>query len=174
MEAADRTPREATAEEAKALGHPLRIQILQLLREELLTNKEIADRLKSTPGATLHHINLLVRHGFAETSGARTGRRGAKEVPYTATGKTMGLTFPPGSAHTEELGVAILDSAIANYRLAPPDDRFGETSVALYLNDAALTEFRQKLQSLIDEYKDEQPAPDAPKYGIFCAGYKFP
>ena len=43
--------RPATAAEAKALAHPLRIRILRLCLDQALTNKQLAERLGKDPTA---------------------------------------------------------------------------------------------------------------------------
>lgn len=164
--------REATADEAKAVAHPLRIRILQVLRGETLTNKEIAERLGSTPGATLHHLQLLTEHGFTAAEPARAGARNAREIPYRATGKTLGLTFNPSLPESALVGPAILDSALENYRQAPEAGRMSETSVTLYLSEAQRSGFQDRLAALISEYAENQPGEDVQKYGFFSAMYR--
>jgi DNA-binding transcriptional ArsR family regulator len=51
----------------KALAHPLRVQILGVLRdEEQATATSLAARLSETTGATSYHLRQLARHGFIE------------------------------------------------------------------------------------------------------------
>ena len=164
--------REATADEAKAVAHPLRIRILQVLRGETLTNKEIAERLGSTPGATLHHLQLLTEHGFTAAEPARSGARNAREIPYRATGKTLGLTFNPALPESALVGPAILESALENYRLAPESGRHSETSVTLYLSDAQRSDFQSRLSALISEYAGTRHGEGVQKYGFFSAMYR--
>ena len=164
--------REATADEAKAVAHPLRIRILQVLRGETLTNKEIAQRVGSTPGATLHHLHLLSEHGFIAAEGVRSGNRNAREIPYRATGKTLGLSFDPAMPETALVGQAILESALQNYRRAPESGRLSETSVTLYMSPAQRSAFQDRLHALIDEYAQIGPGPDAGKYGFFPGMYQ--
>lgn len=164
--------REATADEAKAVAHPLRIRILQVLRGETLTNKEIAHRLGATPGATLHHLHLLSEHGFVEAEEARPGNRNAREIPYRATGKTLGLSFNPAMPESALVGPAILESALENYRRAPGSGRLSETSVTLFLSPAQLSAFQGRLHALIEEYAGIGPGTEARKYGFFAAMYQ--
>src|SRR5919201_57526 len=56
--------RGATAEEAKAMGHPMRLRILRLCLDQELTNKQLAERLGKDPGTLLHHVRILVNAGF--------------------------------------------------------------------------------------------------------------
>jgi len=63
--------RDATPEEMRALGHPLRWRILRLTLDTPLTNKQIAERLGRDPGTVLHHVRELVRTGFLAADDVR-------------------------------------------------------------------------------------------------------
>jgi DNA-binding transcriptional ArsR family regulator len=80
--------REASDEEARAMASPLRLRILRLCLDRSLTNKQIAEALGRDPASVLHHVRKLVRTGFLAAEGERRGARGAREVPYRATGKS--------------------------------------------------------------------------------------
>jgi DNA-binding transcriptional ArsR family regulator len=93
--------RPATAAEAKALAHPLRMRILRLCVDRSLTNKELAEWLGKDPGTVLHHVRTLVVNGFLVPDEVRQGAKGALEKPYRATGKswTLSPSWPrPGPA----------------------------------------------------------------------------
>ena len=55
-------------EQIKALGHPLRLRVLELLGEtgEELSNRELASRLDVDPGHLHFHVRMLVRAGGAD------------------------------------------------------------------------------------------------------------
>src|ERR1700712_1537085 len=89
--------RPATEAEARALSSPTRLRILRLCLSEALTNKEIAARLGRNPATVLHHVRTLVDTGFLVAGPPRRGARGAREVPYRATGKSW-LMDGAGSA----------------------------------------------------------------------------
>src|SRR3954466_2542635 len=80
--------RRATDAEARALASAVRLRILRLCLHEALTNKEIAARLGRNPATVLHHVRTLVDTGFLAPGEERRGARGAREVPYRATGKS--------------------------------------------------------------------------------------
>src|SRR5215475_4607877 len=80
--------RPATEAEARALASGIRMRILRLCLDRALTNKEIAALLEANPATTLHHVRTLVATGFLEAQPERRGTRGAREVPYLATGKS--------------------------------------------------------------------------------------
>jgi len=85
--------RPATAAEAKALAHPLRMRILRLCLDRSLTNKQLADWLGKDPGTVLHHVRTLVKSGFLVPDEVRQGEKGALEKPYRATGKSWTLSL---------------------------------------------------------------------------------
>jgi DNA-binding transcriptional ArsR family regulator len=73
-------------EQLKALGHPLRLKVLQVLGESStpLTNRELASRLAVDPGHLHFHVRMLHRAGLielAETDG--------REKPYRPVAKHL-------------------------------------------------------------------------------------
>ncbi len=70
----------------RALASPVRMRILRLCLHEPRTNKELAAELEMNAGTMLHHVRSLVAQGFLRAEEPRRGTRGAKEVPYRATG----------------------------------------------------------------------------------------
>lgn len=66
-------------EQLKALGHPLRLKVLQALGEAdmPLTNRELAARLEVDPGHLHFHVRMLARAGLIEPVEAR-----GREKPY--------------------------------------------------------------------------------------------
>src|SRR3954447_20081793 len=75
-------------EQLKALGHPLRLRVLELLGEEAipLTNRELANRLGVDPGHLHFHVRMLLKSRLIElvTDGASK-----REKPYRAVARTV-------------------------------------------------------------------------------------
>lgn len=73
-------------EQLKALGHPLRLKVLQVLGESdtPLTNRELAARLSVDPGHLHFHVRMLHRAGLIELAAA-IGR----EKPYRPVAKHL-------------------------------------------------------------------------------------
>ena len=59
-------PRTLRGREVRALAHPLRLRMLEALREEPATASILARRLNESTGATSYHLRELARHGFIE------------------------------------------------------------------------------------------------------------
>ena len=71
------------AEQLKALGHPLRLRVLEMLGDEggePLTNRELAQKLNVDPGHLHFHVRMLLRAGLIEPAEGGKGR----EKPYRA------------------------------------------------------------------------------------------
>src|SRR3954471_7066413 len=72
----------------KALGHPLRLRVLELLGDEAvpLTNRELANRLGVDPGHLHFHVRMLLKAKLIElvTDGASK-----REKPYRAVARTV-------------------------------------------------------------------------------------
>ena len=73
-------------EQLKALGHPLRLKVLQALGETdtPLTNRELAERLSVDPGHLHFHVRMLQRAGLIERVGS-----GGREKPYRPVAKRI-------------------------------------------------------------------------------------
>lgn len=156
--------RPATDAEAKALASALRLRILRVCLREAHTNQEIAAALARDPASVLHHVRTLVRTGFLrpeeERRGAR-GARGAREVPYVATGKSWRLSSPARDR-------AMLDAFLEELALVPADE-VDSSRLGLRLSDADMTEFGERLRSLLDEFADRPDDPTAPAWSIFVS-----
>ncbi len=142
---------EATAEQAKAIANPLRLQILRLCNDREWTNKELADRLDRDPSTVLYHLRLLVKARLIEPTDVRQGASGAYEKPYRSTGLSWHLdlkkpievvdTEPPIlTAFRRELGEAGNDSLTELNRFH------------LHLNELDAKRFAHRFVDLINEF----------------------
>ncbi len=77
-------PDAVDARVVKALSHPTRVRILELLQErELASPVELAGQLGIPLGTVSYHVRRLEQLGFIELA-TRTQRRGAIEHHYRA------------------------------------------------------------------------------------------
>ena len=70
-------------EQIKALAHPLRQQILELMIEAPITTKQVADRLGEKPTKLYHHVDTLERAGLIRLVKTKR-KRGTVEKYYEA------------------------------------------------------------------------------------------
>lgn len=73
-------------DQLKALGHPLRLRVLELLAtSDPLTNRELAGELGVDPGHLHFHVRMLLRAGLIELAEGGHGR----EKPYRAVAERL-------------------------------------------------------------------------------------
>lgn len=154
--------RPATDAEARALASGLRLRILRLTLDEALTNKEIAERLDRNPASVLHHVRTLVDTGFLRAEPVRRGTRGAREVPYRATGKSWLLDGPA------QLGRAVVDAFLAEAERVPAD-RLETSRLGLRLTEDGAAELRGRMHALLEEFRARPPEADATPWSVFVA-----
>ena len=160
-----RTRRPATAKEAKALAHPLRLRILRLCLHEELTNKQLADRLGSDPGTVFYHVRQLVGAGLLQPAPVRTGASGALEKPYRSSGVTWWLDGPLGS-EPAEVRYAPVEAFQDELREAGPDSVATYERFSLHLSPEDVEELDRRILDVLDEYvaTDDQRR-DRPVHG---------
>ena len=158
--------RQATDEEAKALASSLRLRILRICLNEGRTNKEIAEILGRDPASVLHHVRTLVRTGFLEPLAERHGARGAREIPYLATGKSWRLS-------TAAQDRSVLTTFLEEVALVPAKD-VDTTRMGLRLPLGDMAEFRSRLRRLLDEFSERPDDPSAPAWSVFLVVHPDP
>ena len=102
-------------EQLKALGHPLRLRVLEMLGDEggePLTNRELAQKLGVDPGHLHFHVKMLLRAGLIEPAEGGKGR----EKPYRAVASTVRVGPELlGSRLTGDLQAAMLNEVQAGF-----------------------------------------------------------
>jgi DNA-binding transcriptional ArsR family regulator len=154
----------------RALAHPLRIQLLGLLRREgPLTASEAGRRLDESSGSTSYHLRQLERFGLVEEAAGGAGRR----RPWRATSL---YTSWPNVADTPDMAEAastLERFVLARYaerlegwlerRHSEPEEWQEAAALGdslLYLTVDELRRLRDALQSLADPYLERIEQPD--------------
>jgi DNA-binding transcriptional ArsR family regulator len=140
--------RDATAAEARALAHPLRLRILRLCIDESLTNRELSVKLGRDPGTVLYHVRRLVELGFLRAEPMRRAASGHLEQPYRITGKSWMLRV----SKTPSYSTAVLDAVRDELTEAGPKAAVSTTRLGVRLRDADIRELRAKLDALADDF----------------------
>lgn len=153
-ERADRDP-EALAR-GRALASPLRLRILRLCAFDARTNKELAGLLEVNPGTMLHHVRTLVRTGFLAAEPERAGAQGAREVPYKASGLSWHTRIPRQST--------VMLETVRQQLVGVDPDEIEMAWLGLRLNTEHRDELRERIQALLNEFKEREPDPDGEAY----------
>jgi DNA-binding transcriptional ArsR family regulator len=164
--------RPATAAEAKALAHPLRMRILRLCLDRSLTNKQLAEWLHKDPGTVLHHVRTLVNTGFLVPEEVRQGEKGAFEKPYRATGKSWTLSLEESPVAQDVDAQAMLEAFQAELAEAGRGASAGFNRLALTLNKASREELESRVLAILDEFVTRPPDPDGEPYGLLFAMHR--
>jgi DNA-binding transcriptional ArsR family regulator len=124
-------------EQLKALGHPLRVRVLEMLGGEeeadwQLTNRELAQRLGVDPGHLHFHVRMLLKAGLIEL--ADSERKG-REKPYRAVAKVFRVApelLAAGGAR--DLQAAMIDQVQRAHALYSAEGRFRGAQLELRLS----------------------------------------
>lgn len=147
----------------RTLGHPLRLRILRLTLDQPMTNRELARRLGRDPGTVLHHVRRLVDGGFLAAEPIRTGRRGAIERPYRATGKSWAVRMAPSAHHT----AAVIEAVRAEILETGAQSAVSTLRLGVRLRKADLADLRRRIHALGDEFA-ERDDPKGDPIGILA------
>jgi DNA-binding transcriptional ArsR family regulator len=159
-------------DQLKALGHPLRLRILETLgndQGEELTNRELANRLGVDPGHLHFHVRMLLDAGVIELA----ERSGGREKPYRAVARHVRVApelIATGAAN--DARAAMLDqvrqgwaehASSGNFRSAQLNVRLDPEQVRelfrQFVERAAELEDDSKDALLITFFSHPQPAP---------------
>jgi DNA-binding transcriptional ArsR family regulator len=122
-------------EQLKALGHPLRVRVLEMLGQEgeewQLTNRELAQRLGVDPGHLHFHVRMLLKAGLIEL--AENGKRG-REKPYRAVAKVFRVAPELlASGGARDVQAAMIDQVQRAYPVYSPQGTFRTAQLELRL-----------------------------------------
>jgi len=143
-------------EQLKALGHPLRLRVLEMLGEETgepLTNRELAGRIGIDPGHLHFHVRMLLKAGMIRLAESDSGRR---EKPYQAVAKTIAVAPELLSAgESSDVNSAMLEEVqrgLARYSQA---GRFRSLNDTVRINPERLVSL---IETAIDQAQSEHDA----------------
>jgi DNA-binding transcriptional ArsR family regulator len=157
---ARRPPDEA---EAKALASPLRLRILRITLHEPHTNREIADVLGRHPATVLHHVRTLTDTGFLIEQEVRRGRRGSREVPYLASGKSW---FMDGR-EPERGGRDLLLETFLQEVSGLPEGSLDSARLGFRLNASDKERVMQRLRGVLEEIRELPSDPEGEPWSLY-------
>jgi DNA-binding transcriptional ArsR family regulator len=160
----------------RIVSDPLRIQILELMREAPRTVKELAAELELPATRLYYHIGLLESHGLIRVASTRIVS-GIVEKRYEVTAARLSVErslLSPGEGSEEGLGTHlsfVLDEAKAEIRRAhraglvdPSHHRLSEGGLVLgrvwfKLSSQDAEELDRRIGEILEEYKTK-PDPE--------------
>lgn len=158
----------ATEAERRAVSSVVRLRILRMCRYAELTNREIAARLDRNPASVLHHVRTLVDTGFLAVREPRRGARGARELPYRATGRSWALDFEPLPGMPPERQNMMLRTFFDEVAAIPEVD-VDCTRLGLQLSPQRLRQLQSRLRELFDEFAADALDPRQERVSVFLA-----
>jgi len=156
--------------QVKAIGHPLRTTILQLLHERAATVTELAAAVERPKSTVAHHVDVLTRNGLLRV--VRTRKvRAIEERFYGRTARMFHVAAEPSPAGEEMPGdfndfeVAARESAAA----------FEQGKLWGFIRHARISEdqasqFWDRMAELVDEF-DRMPRSGETMHGFAIGIY---
>jgi DNA-binding transcriptional ArsR family regulator len=144
-------------EQLKALGHPLRVRVLEMLGQEgewQLTNRELAQRLGVDPGHLHFHVRMLLKAGLIELA-AENGR--GREKPYRAVAKVFRVApelLAAGGA--SDLQAAMIDQVQRAHALYAPEGVFRSAQLEVRLTVERATELMAAFLEAARDVEDDR------------------
>lgn len=176
-------------ETLKVISDPLRVQILELMLDQALTVKQIAQAAGLTPSRLYYHINLLEKHGLLEVAGTRLVS-GIVEKSYRCAAqhikveKELFLSSPEGAESLGQALTTVLDATKADIKRSiragligsgqsadKPKSRISRTLACL--TPAGAQALYQRLAGLVEEFSqlDALDGEDAQPYALLIGMY---
>ena len=161
-------------ETLKVMADSLRMQLVDLLRRDAATVKELAAAIGTSPKSLYYHVNLLEKHGLIRVVETRVVS-GIVEKRYRATAHLFHFTELGSDGDTspvqkgveavrslltitaDEIRVGLEGGAIIPEVDAPPDVRLNLEWDLLDLSPQAADELARRMEALVEEYRQGEP-----------------
>ena len=167
-----------TAQQLKALGDPIRMRALNIIRHQPATAKQLADRLAVSPGAMGHHLRVLQDAGLARVV-ARRIQRGIVASYYTRTARLFDYDLPPELDGESPVSLDIITQARDELAESLSEKESGKYTRIVALPHVRLSQERvnvyaERVTALLDEFLDEPPDPDGEVFSLCLALFTAP
>ena len=147
-------------DQLKALGHPLRLRVLETLgaddEAEELTNRELAQRLGVDPGHLHFHVRMLLNAGLIELA----ERSGGREKPYRAVARHVRVApelIATGAAN--DAREAMLDQVRQGWAEYATTGRFRSAQLNVRLDPDQVRELFRQFVERAAELEEESNEP---------------
>jgi DNA-binding transcriptional ArsR family regulator len=141
------------ADQLKALGHPLRLKVLQALgqSDDPLTNRELAELLSVDPGHLHFHVRMLQRAGLIELVEGP-----GREKPYRSVAKHLRVGPEMRAAGlASEMQAAQLRDVQRGFETHAATGEFRSAQVHTRLSVETIRELVREIVEKLAELEDE-------------------
>lgn len=155
--------------ELRALAHPLRIRLLQLIGQEgTLTATQCAAAVGESVANCSYHLNQLAKYEYVEQAEGGHGREKPWRVVHEGHSWTNVNSDPDAALAAEAASNAFLEFAFDKIRerhrvesLEPDEwrDAVGLSDSSEFLTPAELLSMRKEIEELMRRYKDRRDDP---------------
>jgi DNA-binding transcriptional ArsR family regulator len=141
-------------EQLKALGHPLRLRVLEALGEtgEPMSNRELAQKLGVDPGHLHFHVRMLLKCGLIEQVASDKGR----EKPYRPAAKTLKVAPELVSAGASELQATVVEDVQKGWNAYADAGQFRFVRINARVSPERALEVLSGLVPTLEELEDER------------------
>lgn len=172
----------------RALAHPLRVALIEVMRRDgEVTATRAAELLGESPGNMSWHLQTLARYGFVEDTGKGRGRTRPWRLARDYQSFETGLADPEVAAPGEALERTFVERAYDQLRewwsrrLSYPAKwrraAFMSNSI-VYLTPSELTEIMNEVNASYTRYRDraasENRPPEALPVHLYAHGHPLP
>jgi DNA-binding transcriptional ArsR family regulator len=147
-------------DQLKALGHPLRLRVLERLGADegdgQLTNRELASQLRVDPGHLHFHVRMLLAAGLIELA----ERTGGREKPYRAVARHVRVApelIATGAAN--DAREAMLDQVRQGWAEYASSGNFRSAQLNVRLDPGQVRELFRQFVKQAAELEDESKDP---------------
>ena len=146
-------------DQLKALGHPLRLRVIELLggeAEKAFTNRELAGRIGIDPGHLHFHVRMLLKAGLIRLAEENGGRR---EKPYRAVARNITVAPELLSANPVigDLHASMLEEVQRGLAKYSQTGRFRVITDSVRIDP-------ERLSELIDQALNQAQAESSPEF----------
>ncbi|HEV3480667.1 MAG TPA: winged helix-turn-helix domain-containing protein [Gaiellaceae bacterium] len=140
-------------EQLKALGHPLRLRVLEALGEAgvAMSNRELAQKLGVDPGHLHFHVRMLLKCGLIQQVETAKGR----EKPYRSAAKTLKVAPELVSAGASSLQATVVEDVQQGWNAYGDKGRFRFVRINVRVAPDKALELLSELVPRFDEIEDE-------------------
>ena len=144
-------------EQLKALGHPLRLRVLEALGESEvpMSNRELALKLDVDPGHLHFHVRMLLKCGLIQQVTSERGR----EKPYRAAAKTLKVAPELVSAGASELQATVVEDVQKGWNAYAPSGQFRFVRIQVRVSPEQALEVLSDLVPRFQALEDESQEP---------------